>query len=68
MQPTQLGDGDIMGDGILGPETPESIKDPEQEMNESLEDQSEGAIRQQLVEDAYGTKQVQRRNVDRNDN
>jgi len=68
MQPTQLGDGDVMGDGIQGPETPESVNDPAQQMNESLEDQTEGAIRQQLVEEAYGTKQVQRRNVDRNDN
>jgi len=67
MQPTELGDGDIMGDGILGPETPDSVKDPQQQTNQEMVQQDEAMIRNQLVTDAYGTKEPQRSNVDRDE-
>jgi len=67
MQPTELGDGDIMGDGIVGPETPQSVNDPAQLQGQAIEDQTERGIREQLVTEAYGTKAPQRRNVDRDE-
>lgn len=67
LQPTELGDGDIMGDGILGPETPQSVNDPAQQQNQEMVQQDEAAIRNQLVTDAYGTKEPQRSNVDRDE-
>ena len=65
MQPTQLGDGDVMGDGIEGPETPDNVNDPAQQQAEGMEKQAEAAIREKLVTDAYGTKIPQRRTVDK---
>ena len=67
LQPTELGDGDIMGDGILGPETPQSVNDPAQQQNQEMVQQDEAEIRNQLVTDAYGTKEPQRSNVDRDE-
>jgi hypothetical protein len=64
MDPMQLGDGDVMGDGILGTPTPESAKDPAMNTN-GVEEQGESAIRQNLVQQAYGTKLPQRRAVDK---
>jgi len=64
MDPMQLGDGDVMGDGILGAPTPKSAKDPAMNTN-GVEQQGESAIRQNLVEQAYGTKLPQRRAVDK---
>jgi hypothetical protein len=64
LQPTELGDGDIMGDGILGPQNPESEKNPETNAN-GVEMQGEAAIREALVTQAYGTKIPQRRVVDK---
>jgi hypothetical protein len=64
MDPTILGDGDMMGDGILGPQTPESEKDPATNSN-GIEAQGESAIREKLVTDAYGTKLPSRRTVDK---
>jgi hypothetical protein len=64
MEPTMLGDGDVMGDGIEGPPSPESAKDPS--LNSTgTEMQGEAAIRNKLVTDAYGTKLSARRPVDR---
>ena len=65
MQPTMLGDGDVLGDGILGPQDPQNANDPMNVQTEGIEKQGEAAIREQLVTDAYGTKTPQRRNVDR---
>jgi Phage portal protein, SPP1 Gp6-like len=67
LQPTELGDGDIMGDGILGAPTPQNAENPEQEISQMLEQQDEGAIRSGLVTEAYGTKEPQRRNVERDE-
>jgi hypothetical protein len=65
MQPTELGDGDIMGDGISGPETDESVNDPTQQQMMGIEKSQEAAIRERLVTEAYGTKIPQRRAVDK---
>ena len=64
MEPTMLGDGDTLGDGIQGPATPESVADPA--LNSSpLEMQGEAEIRNKLVTDAYGTKLAARQTVDK---
>jgi hypothetical protein len=65
MQPTQLGDGDVMGDGIEGAPTPENVNDPETQAMEGMEQQAEAELRNKLVTDAYGTKLPQRRSVDK---
>ena len=65
MTPTELGDGDIMGDGIQGPQTDASTKDPAQQQMEGIEQSQEAAIREKLVTEAYGTKMPQRRTVDK---
>ena len=65
MQPTELGDGDVMGDGIEGPQTDENVKDPAQEQMAGIEKSQEAAIREKLVTEAYGTKIPQRRTVDK---
>jgi len=64
MEPTMLGDGDTMGDGILGPATQVSAKDPNLNAG-PIEEQGEAALREKLVTDAYGTKLPQRRTVDK---
>ena len=65
MQPTQLGDGDIMGDGIQGPQDDQNPLNSASQETESIEIQAEAEIRNKLVTDAYGTKIPQRRTVDR---
>ena len=65
MQPQQLGDGDILGDGIEGAPTPENQKDPETQAMEGMEQEAEAQVRNKLVTDAYGTKLPQRRSVDK---
>jgi len=65
MTPQELGDGDVMGDGIQGPETSENIDSPENKAAAGFEDQSESSIREALVTQAYGTKIPQRRTVDK---
>lgn len=65
MQPTELGDGDIMGDGIDGPQTDENVNDPMQQQMAGIEKGQEAAIREKLVTEAYGTKIPQRRTVDK---
>ncbi len=65
MQPTELGDGDIMGDGIDGPQTDQNVNDPMQQQMVGIEKGQEAAIRERLVTEAYGTKIPQRRTVDK---
>jgi hypothetical protein len=65
LQPTELGDGDVLGDGIEGPQTDENVKDPAQQQQAGMEKQAEASIREKLVTDAYGTKLPQRRTVDK---
>ena len=65
LQPTQLGDGDVMGDGVDGPPTPENIENPINQESQVINEQAETSIRETLVTQAYGTKIPQRRAVDR---
>jgi hypothetical protein len=65
MQPTQLGDGDVMGDGMQGPQDDQNPLNSASQETESIEIQAEAEIRNKLVTDAYGTKIPQRRTVDR---
>ena len=65
MQPTQLGDGDVMGDGMQGPQDDQNPLNLESQETKSIEVQAEAEIRNKLVTDAYGTKIPQRRTVDR---
>jgi len=64
MDPMMLGDGDMMGDGIVGPANADSAMNPELNSN-PLQDQAEVNLREQLVTEAYGTKIPQRRTVEK---
>jgi hypothetical protein len=61
---TQLPDGDMLGDGVLGPVTNESISDPRTNTNQT-EMETEGGIREELVKQAYGANIPMRRAVDK---
>jgi hypothetical protein len=64
MDPAMLGDGDVMGDGIVGPQSEESAADPM--LNSTpMADQAEAALREKLVTEAYGTAIPQRRTVEK---
>jgi hypothetical protein len=65
MQPTVLGDGDVMGDKVGGAPTPDKMEDPAVAEGAMIASQEEAAIRERLVTEAYGTKMPQRRAVDR---
>ena len=65
MQPTQLGDGDIMGDGIEGAPNKENLENPENQKMAEMENGAEAQVREKLVTDAYGTKLPQRRRLDK---
>ena len=64
MDPMMLGDGDVMGDGIIGPANDQSAKDPN--LNSTMmADQAEAGLREKLVTEAYGTVVPQRRTVEK---
>jgi hypothetical protein len=65
IQPQQMGDGDILGDGMTGPENSENANSPENQQEMGTEKMAEAEIRNKLVTDAYGTKIPQRRTVDK---
>ena len=65
MDPMMMGDGDVLGDGVLGPQTPENEKSPENTQSAEEILQGEASIRNALVTEAYGTKLPQRRTVDK---
>jgi hypothetical protein len=65
MQPQPMGDGDVLGDGMSGPETPDNAATPENQELMGVEKSAESEIRNKLVTDAYGTKIPQRRTVDK---
>jgi hypothetical protein len=67
MQPQQLGDGDILGDGILGPQDPANPQNAASQETKGAEVQGEADIRNKLVTEAYGTKIPQRRIIDKNE-
>jgi hypothetical protein len=64
MDPMMMGDGDILGDGILGPTDPQNPT-PQGQQEVGMELQGEQKIRQDLVQDAYGTQLPSRRTVDK---
>ena len=57
--------GDVSGDGILGAPTPENASNPLNEQIAAMTAQSEAAIREDLVTEAYGTKIPPRRNLNK---
>jgi hypothetical protein len=65
LQPTQLADGDVLGDKVDGAPSPENLQDPATQEGAMIEQQTEAALREKLVTEAYGTKLPQRRAVDR---
>ena len=65
MQPMQLGDGDVMGDGMMGPQDADNPQNPASQETKGIEVQAEAELRNKLVTDAYGTKLPQRRTVDK---
>ena len=65
MQPMQLGDGDVMGDGMMGPQDPDNPQNAASQETKGIEVQAEADLRNKLVTDAYGTKIPQRRTVDK---
>jgi hypothetical protein len=65
MEPTPMGDGDVLGDSMSGPETKDNMEDPANQAMMGTEKMAEAEIRNKLVTDAYGTKLPQRRAVDR---
>jgi hypothetical protein len=65
LMPTQIGDGDIIGDSIPGAPSPETVGDPAVQEGAMAEGMIEADIRNKLVTAAYGTKIPQRKAVDR---
>ena len=65
LTPTPLGDGDVLGDGIQGPETKENAENPANQQSKAVEAGTEAELRNQLLTEAYGTKTPQRRTVDK---
>ena len=63
MDPVMLGDGELLGDGQEGVEGQEQT--PEQSAVQQENAQAEEEIRNNLVNDAYGSKTPSRRTVDR---
>ena len=66
MDPMMMGDGDVLGDGLLGPGgQPGQAPSPEEQQAEQMNLQAEAQIRNALVTEAYGTKLSSRRTVDK---
>jgi hypothetical protein len=61
--PTADATGDVIGDGVMGAPTPQNLENPLSEELQMMAEQSEAAIRQTLVTEAYGTKIPPRRNI-----
>ena len=64
MDPMMMGDGDVLGDGVLGPNDPQNPS-PEGQQEVGMEMQGEMQIRESLLKDAYGTQLPSRRTVDK---
>ena len=65
LQPTVLGDGDVLGDQVDGAPTPENIENPANQEGAMAANMQESELRNRLVTEAYGTKIPQRRAVNR---
>jgi len=61
LDPMMLGDGDVVGDGIEGPQ--ETASSPENQEAMAYNEMGEAKIRETLLTQAYGTKVPQRRVV-----
>jgi hypothetical protein len=61
MDPMMMGDGDVLGDGQIGPQIDKGVDPAVQQQN--LEAESD--VRQTLLNDAFGTKLPSRRTVDK---
>ena len=64
MDPMMLGNGDVMGDGQLGPQNPAGVS-PEDMMAQEQVLAAESSIKQTLIQDAYGAQTPARRTVDK---
>jgi hypothetical protein len=62
VDPMMMGDGDVLGDGQLGPQNP---KDPSQQEAQAQNLDTEAQIRQNLMQEAYNTVMPTRRGVDK---
>ena len=63
VDPMVMGDGDVLGDGIMGEPTEQNITSDVNEQVEAISQQSEAGIREALVTEAYGTPVPPRRTV-----
>ena len=63
MDPMMMGNGDVLGDGELGPQQPQQTPDQQIAAEQSMEQEAE--IRNTLVTEAYGTTIPSRRTVDK---
>lgn len=57
--------GDVIGDGILGPQTPENAGSDANVAMQNSDMMTEQALREELVQEAYGTPVPPRRNIDK---
>ena len=67
LEPTMLGDGDVLGDGVAGEQTADSMANPMLNTN-MLDEQTEVDIRNDLINEAYSTQIPQRRGVAKDEN
>jgi len=67
LEPTMLGDGDVLGDGVAGEQTAESMGNPMLNTN-LLDEQTEVDIRNDLINEAYSIQIPQRRGVAKDEN
>jgi hypothetical protein len=63
MDPMMMGNGDVLGDGELGPQQPQQSPEEQMAAQQSMEQEAE--IRNTLVTEAYGTTIPSRRTVDK---
>ena len=64
MDPTMLGNGDVLGDGILGPQSSQSAQNPDLNSNGVME-QGMAELRDGIINDAFGQAPPSRRSIDK---
>jgi hypothetical protein len=67
LEPTMLGDGDVLGDGIAGAQSEDAMANPMLNTN-LLDEQTAVDVRNDLINEAYGTQIPQRRGVAKDEN
>lgn len=65
MDPMMMGDGDVLGDGVLGPANPDGSQDPADQQITEMQLAAEQKIKETLINDAYGEQEPTRRLVDK---